>query len=252
MATKDQISTLAGAIVSRQASFGQLSKDDRQWVIQNPEKAIGLFVKAVNNRAGLGCENIPSLPRRLTVWKTILVGGITQRALRKEVCRYHNVSEEAQYMMRKINMKISTTSETINLVKLSLKDLGFVENGIFSDVVGVASSDEFLQDEFLTEWSKKNLDGQVIKLVQPECGMHLRLQYKDQPCSEVIVMGMKECINQDGYPDVFRISRNASSDPGWLSGYYASSTERNLDDWGRFIGSELRWDMRDQIVFKLV
>src|SRR3989344_5658306 len=46
-----QISELAGALTRHQHHFGKMSTDDRQWVIQNTEAAIGLFADAVKNRA---------------------------------------------------------------------------------------------------------------------------------------------------------------------------------------------------------
>ena len=45
-----QISELAGALTRHQHHFGQMPTDDRQWIIQNTEAAIGLFAAAVKNR----------------------------------------------------------------------------------------------------------------------------------------------------------------------------------------------------------
>ena len=41
---------LAGALTRHQHHFGQMPTDDRQWIIQNTEAAIGLFAAAVKNR----------------------------------------------------------------------------------------------------------------------------------------------------------------------------------------------------------
>lgn len=48
--SEQQVAKLAGALVEHQKHFGAMSKDDRQWAIQNTETAIGLFADAVKNR----------------------------------------------------------------------------------------------------------------------------------------------------------------------------------------------------------
>lgn len=45
-----QIAEVAGTLVRHQHHFGVMSTEDRQWVIQNTETAIGLFAEAVKNR----------------------------------------------------------------------------------------------------------------------------------------------------------------------------------------------------------
>lgn len=53
-----QTSKLAGRITEFQHCFGAMSSEDRQWAIENPEEAIGLFASAVKNRTS---EATPTL-----------------------------------------------------------------------------------------------------------------------------------------------------------------------------------------------
>lgn len=48
---QNQISKLAGVLTEHQRYFGEMSSNDRQWVIQNTVSAIAIFVEAVKNRA---------------------------------------------------------------------------------------------------------------------------------------------------------------------------------------------------------
>ncbi len=45
-----QLAELTGNLVRHQHCFGAMSNDDRQWTINNPAAAIGLFAEAVKNR----------------------------------------------------------------------------------------------------------------------------------------------------------------------------------------------------------
>lgn len=72
--TEQQVPKFAAAFVEYQRRFLELSTDDAQWVIQNTEDAIALFVSAVKNRAGgvaqavkkllafVTSANLPKLP----------------------------------------------------------------------------------------------------------------------------------------------------------------------------------------------
>lgn len=54
----NQISMLAGKLTEFQRHFGEMSTDDRQWVIQNTGAAIGLFVDAVKNRIAKAVDTL--------------------------------------------------------------------------------------------------------------------------------------------------------------------------------------------------
>jgi hypothetical protein len=56
--TEKQIPKLAGMLVEHQSNFQALSSKDGQWVIQNTQKAIALFVSAVANRTKEVVQNL--------------------------------------------------------------------------------------------------------------------------------------------------------------------------------------------------
>jgi hypothetical protein len=56
--SEQQISKLAGTLVEHQRHFTRMPKEDRQWVIQNAEAAIGLFADAVKNRIAVAVNKL--------------------------------------------------------------------------------------------------------------------------------------------------------------------------------------------------
>lgn len=63
--TEQQIPKLAAVLVEHQDCFSELSTEDAQWAIQNPKKAIALYVEAIAKRPNLldlvGTVEIPAL-----------------------------------------------------------------------------------------------------------------------------------------------------------------------------------------------
>lgn len=72
--SEQQIAKLAGALVEHQRHFGAMSKDDRQWVIQNTKDAIGIFANAVKKR-GVNGKNAGS-NKVLEPVTTVLVAAV--------------------------------------------------------------------------------------------------------------------------------------------------------------------------------
>jgi len=68
--SEQQISKLASALVEHQSTFGSMSTDNRQWVIQNTKEAIALFAEAVKNRAGTVVQKL------LEFFATVHVAGV--------------------------------------------------------------------------------------------------------------------------------------------------------------------------------
>jgi hypothetical protein len=226
MATKQQIPTLAGVIVSNQGAFEALPTDDTQWAIENPEEAIALWIIATKNRNKTPIES-PIQKRTLTPNKTIKYGAVSKGDLSKKVAKEQNLGDWAKDMMTKPAFTTVDTEGTADLVFLSLKDLGFTES---------PRTDEFMTAQFCADWSAKHLDGQVIELCLPEDGPHLRLQYNEQPKGEIVWMAMERITDSDGKPDVFYVKRH---DDGvrWLSAGCAFP--------------DSRWSLDYRVVFRL-
>lgn len=226
MATKQQIPTLAGAIVSNQSVFEALPTDDTQWAIENPEAAIALWIIAIKNRNNTPIES--SIQKRTLVPnKTIKYGAISKGDLSKKVAKEQNLGDWAKDVMTKPAFTTVDTEETVDLVFLSLKDLGFIKS---------PRTDEFMTAQFCADWSAKNLDGQVIELCLPEDGPHLRLQYDEQPKGEIVWMAMERITDSDGGPCVFGVERRGDGNR-WLGAGYA--------------GPGNRWGLGGRIVFRL-
>ena len=75
-----------------------------------------------------------------------------------------------------------------------------------------------------------------LELRPAEVGPYLRLNYKDQPPNEYIVIAMKQITDADGHPGVFYVGRDIWGKV-WL--YYG------------WAGPTLRWDPDDPFVFRL-
>lgn len=191
MATKQQIPTLAGAIVSNQNCFEPLPSDDTQWAIENTEEAMAIFVAAIQNRVRRVVK------RTLAIWKSIHTGGGTPEELATKVGKScEEVSPEAKFLMAQ--MTVAPSLGTVNLVVLTPRDLGFTSN---------PRTDAFITKEFCARWSAENLDGCVIELCEVEDGPRLREQYQDQPNGEVLWMAMERIADSGGRPRVFVVER---------------------------------------------
>jgi len=121
MSTKQQISTLAGALTAHQKKFAQMSVEDRQWVIGNTETAIALFAKAVKNRPKeaklleyIGFFQLPAIKKFVTAEK--FREGKTTDGVRIAFINYKfrthflPIVEENVYAMRMRNQKLCRNS----------------------------------------------------------------------------------------------------------------------------------------------
>ncbi len=140
--------------------------------------------------------------RGLTVWKTISIGGGTPEELSTKVARScERVGYNAKFLMKE--MEVSSPTSNIDLVVLTLDELGFTFN---------PSTDAFMTREFCTKWSEENLDGCFIELCEAEDGPQLREQYQDQQKYEVLTMVMERISDPGGYKRVFVVERLGSGD----------------------------------------
>lgn len=89
--------------------------------------------------------------------------------------------------------------ESIELVRVTVAELGFAKG---------ATRQEIYQRAF----------DLGLSLCPAEVGPQLRLQYKDQPMGEWLLIGMEPIADSDGYPLVFLVERGRYG--LWLSGRY--------------------------------
>lgn len=116
-------------------------------------------------------------------------------------------SETSEYMFKSKDFKTLEKLEKINLIRLTVKDLGF-ERG--------ATTDEIY----------KRAEEIGLELCPAEVGPHYRLKYTDQPLGEWLSVAMKQIIGRDGFPCVFRLVRFAGG--LWFDSSWAKPASR----WG--------------------
>jgi len=153
-------------------------------------------------------ENPKSLRKRLTealqpilrfeVWKTIEIGTGLQNAdafcyaLKDNGCR---ISDWAKDIMKKPAFAVSPEKVELNLVKVSVVELGFSSDATREEIYERAIS-------------------MGLKLVPVEAGPQLRLQYPEQPYGEWLFMAMEPIKDSDGALGVFDVKRG--DDALWL------------------------------------
>jgi hypothetical protein len=113
-----------------------------------------------------------------------------------------NLGEWASDLLDQSAFKISGKPIEVDLVTLTVAELGFESGVCYSDVCkrGVELGHD---------------------LCQPEHGTQLRLQYKDQPKGEVLYLAMEAIRNSNGSLDTFAVEHNG--DGLWLCALCASS-----------------------------
>jgi len=161
---------------------------------------------------------VKEIERKFNVWKTINLGtGKNADDFRKVLKdRGFNIGNWANDILGKPAFTAATEATEIDLVKVTVAELGFKEG---------ARRDQIYE-------RAKELG---LELCPSEVGPQLRLQYQDQPNNEWLLIGMKPIADSGGDLRVFCVKRNDSE--LWLSG-----------DWGP-PGSV--WNPGSQWVFRL-
>lgn len=139
-------------------------------------------------------------------WKTIKIGETKNydEALKKAGI---NVSSYAQELLDKMP---SNKKESIDLVKMSVKELGFDERATIEEIFNRI----------------KELGGE---LCSAEVGVALRLDYLDQPLGEWLLIAMQPIFDSVGFPFVFCLVRYEGG--LWLyDGWALPDNEWNPDD----------------------
>jgi len=130
---------------------------------------------------------------RKSIWKTIKLGTFKNAAELLGALRAagYEVSDWARDLLN--NTRIVNKKTKVDLVFKTLDDLGLGEYGV----------------------SYEQITARALKLgYQPcpaEVGPQLRLQYKDQPVGEVLIIVMETTCGSSGVSAVFSIERDSDS-----------------------------------------
>ncbi|MBU1083275.1 hypothetical protein KKE14_02455 [Patescibacteria group bacterium] len=135
-------------------------------------------------------------------WKTIKLGAHKSaddylKALKEAGFRVGNWAND---MIKKPAFKITNEPTDVELVLVTVAELGFPSGATQKDIYGKAPS-------------------MGLQLCPPEVGPALRLDYQDQPPIEYILIGMEPIADSYGGLKVFNVS-HVGSDP-WLDTYCA-------------------------------
>jgi|GEM_PF-741913 len=179
-------------------------------------------------------ENIyASFPEGKIEQGKIEIGGMAEEDLERAIKNRkdeqdgdYQISSYAKSMMKHKDFAASVQErlknpETIDLVRLKVKDLGFTEN---------PTTDELY----------KRAEGLGLELCPPETGPHLRLKYeevfkREQPMYEYLRIAMKQIAGSRGDLHVFSVGR-------YDGGFW-------LDD--RWTHPSSRWGLGGEFVFRL-
>ncbi|MDH5442142.1 MAG: hypothetical protein OEX08_00860 [Candidatus Nomurabacteria bacterium] len=141
----------------------------------------------------------PFVHQTFKVWKTIKIGtglstaeGFTD-AIHKLGAK---VSDWANDIMKQKAFTVAKEETEINLVKVTVKELGFKEGATYEDICNRA----------------KELG---LELCPAEVAPQLRLQYTDQPKGEWLRIAMEPIVGSGGYSNVFEVAHD--DDDLWLN-----------------------------------
>lgn len=144
-------------------------------------------------------------PQDFQTWRTIKLGTGLKTAddFRKALKKVGGIGDWADDILGKPAFTASDTESKVELVVRSVEELGF--------------KDGATREEIYNRAKEIGLD-----LCPAEVGPQLRLQYKDQPKGEWLLIAMEPITDSDGGLYVFGVGRR---DDGmqWLRGYYGSS-----------------------------
>ncbi|MBX4200170.1 hypothetical protein KW790_01800 [Candidatus Parcubacteria bacterium] len=139
-------------------------------------------------------------PPAFSIWKTVKLG-----TGKKNADDYRSAISQARMkignwgndILGKPAFTVSETEVDLDLVVVRVLDLGF-KDGAYSQVIITKALDLGLQ------------------LCPAEVGPALRLEYRDQPKGEWLVIGMEPITGSDGHPYVFHVAHD--HDERWLHG----------------------------------
>jgi hypothetical protein len=130
-----------------------------------------------------------SFPEGRIVKSTIEIGGKTKEDLENEMKKQNIfIANEAKFVMDGKDFITSKKPEPMNLVKLTIKDLGL---------------DKYITIEQIEQKAQKF----GLELCPAEAGPYYRIDYPNQPDDEVVCMGMKPILALDGAPDIFKLNK---------------------------------------------
>ncbi len=186
-----------------------------------------------SNPAEITSENIIAVPQEsrtdfhtlrpaqqltswITIWKTIQLGtGLKDanaflEALDSNGCKASNWGKK---ILGKPAFRVAKKKTEVDLVNLSVAELGFKDGATINDIYERAIS-------------------LGLQLCPNEVGPQLRLQYRDQPKGEWVLVAMEPIADSDGSLSIFDVERDGGD--LWL-GAHDGSPDRFYGSYRRFV-----------------
>lgn len=185
---------------------------------ENTKAYVGQLEPGIFQKLPANFEHIyTSFPEGKVRIEALLIGGRSARQLEESLRgANYKISDYAMDMLKSKDFETLKNPEAVDLVRLTVKDLGF-EQGATTDQI-YARADEL-----------------GLELCPAEVGPQYRLAYSDQPLGELTYIAMKQITDRDGDPNVFDVVHDAGG--LWLRSGWARP--------GR------AWDPGDSFVFRL-
>ncbi len=140
----------------------------------------------------------------LPTWRTLKLDHSTLKTLRRALKQAEcYVSEWASDIMGKPAFTLAAEPIEIDLVRATVRQLGFAEGARFDAICARALE-------------------LGLELCPAEVGPQLRLQYSDQPNGEWLIVAMEPITDSGGYLDVFDVERRGVGER-WLDASYGDA-----------------------------
>jgi len=145
------------------------------------------------------------------LWKNIKIGtGLSNandlsKAFKQ---RGYKILEWGEAIIGAPNFTVTKVEQQVNLVRVSVEDLGF-EQEMDVPLYGDSVSRNEIYDRAISLG---------LKLCHAEVGPQLRLQYPDQPVGESLIIAMESIKDLEGTDSMFLVAHDEEG--LWLSGSY--------------------------------
>lgn len=185
---------------------------NKEEVNDNTKAYIGELYPGIFDDLPRDIEHIyTSFPEQPIRFHEVTIGGKDSKQLQKEMLEQGDqITDWAKGMM---NRRAFTTSkeQQLELVEVSVKDLGFPQGATRKDIYERAQE-------------------LGLEVVPAEVGPNLRLQYKDQPMGNYIAIGMEPIADSSGLPKLFNVDHDSDGrflgSDIWLPGFHLNDSLR--------------------------
>jgi hypothetical protein len=139
-----------------------------------------------------------------TIWRTITLG--THKSFKHLRTAFEKagmkISDWANDLLNQPTFTLASEKREVDLINMTISELGFKESATYAQILACAR--------------ELGLD-----LCPAEVGPQLRLEYKDQPLGEWLIVAMEPVTDSDGNPRLFGVGRVDGGQ--WLRGDYGGA-----------------------------